>query len=96
MNGKQRAYLRKLANGLETKYQIGKDGVDAATIRMIDAALEAKELIKVKVLENSFLSVRDVCDEICAETGAYPVQCIGRRFIIYRESKENKEIELPR
>ena len=54
MTGKQRAYLRSLANTIDAKYQIGKSGVDEQTIKMIDLALEARELIKVKVLENSF------------------------------------------
>ncbi len=96
MTGKQRAYLRKLANGVEAKYQIGKDGVSEQTIRMIDMALEANEIIKVKVLENSLLDVRETCDRICERTEAYPVQCIGNKFVIYRESKENKSIVIPK
>ena len=96
MTGKQRAYLRGLANRIDAKYQIGKDGVDENTIRMIDSALEANELIKVKVLENAMLDVRETCGEICEETGAQPVQCIGRKFVIYRESVENKTIVIPK
>lgn len=95
MTGKQRAYLRGLANRIDAKYQIGKDGVEEQTIRMIDLALEANEIIKVKVLENSMLDVRETCDEICERTGAYPVQCIGSKFVIYRESKNNKQINIP-
>lgn len=96
MTGKQRAYLRGLANSIDAKYQIGKDGVDEGTIRMIDLALEANELIKIKVLENALLDTRQTCDEICEKTGATPVQCIGRKFVIYRESENNKSIEIPR
>lgn len=96
MTGKQRAYLRKIANGVEAKYQIGKDGVGEQTIRMLDMALEANEIIKVKVLENSLLDVRETCDEICERLDAYPVQCIGTKFVIYRESKNNKTIIIPR
>mgnify|MGYP003464785753 CR=1 FL=1 len=59
-------------------------------------ALEANEIIKVKVLENSLLDVRETCDEICERTEAYPVQCIGNKFVIYRESKNNKTIIIPR
>jgi len=95
MTGKQRAYLRGLANGIEAKYQIGKGGIDDQTVRMIDLALEARELIKVKVLENSFLDVREACGEICERTGAEPVQCIGSKFVIYRESVNNKTIIVP-
>ena len=96
MTGKQRAYLRSLANTIDAKYQIGKNGVDENTIKMIDEALEANELIKVKVLENSFLDVRETCGEICDATGALPVQCIGSKFVIYRESVNNKTIVIPK
>lgn len=95
MTGKQRAYLRGLANSIDAKYQIGKDGVDDGIIRMIDLALEANELIKIKVLENAMLDVRETCNEVCERTGAQPVQCIGRKFVIYRESENNKTINIP-
>ena len=96
MTGKQRAYLRGLANSIDAKYQIGKNGVDEETIKMLDLALEANEIVKVKILRNALLEVRDTCTEICEKTGAYPVQCIGSKFVIYRESKNNKTIELPK
>ena len=96
MTGKQRAYLRGLANTIDAKYQIGKGGVDDETIRMIDLALEARELIKVRVLENSLLDVRATCGEICERLSAEPVQCIGSKFVIYRESKNNKQIVIPK
>ena len=96
MTGKQRAYLRGLANTIDAKYQIVKNGVDENTIKMIDEALEANELIKIKVLENAMLDVRETCGEICEKTGAHPVQCIGSKFVIYRESKNNKTIIVPK
>jgi len=96
MTGKQRAYLRKLANGIEAKYQIGKGGIDEETIEMVNLALEANELIKIKILENAFIDTRSACTEVCEATGAEPVQCIGNKFVIYRESKRNKVIVLPK
>lgn len=96
MTGKQRAYLRGLANSIDAKYQIGKGGVDGNTLKMVDEALEANELIKIKVLENSMLDVRETCTEICEKTSAFPVQCIGSKFVIYRESVNNKKIEIPK
>lgn len=96
MTGKQRAYLRGLANGIDAKYQIGKGGVDQNTVKMVDEALEANELIKIKVLENSMLDVRQTCTEICEKTGALPVQCIGSKFVVYRESENNKKILIPK
>ena len=96
MTGKQRAYLRKLANGIEAKYQIGKGGIDEETIEMVNLALEANEIIKIKILENAFLDTRSACNEVCEATGAEPVQCIGNKFVVYRESKKNKTIILPK
>lgn len=96
MTGKQRAYLRGLANGIDAKYQIGKDGIDDETVKMIDLALEANELIKIKILENALLDTRTVSDVLCENTGAHPVQCIGNKVVLYRESQKNKTINLPR
>ena len=96
MTGKQRAYLRKLANTIDAKYQIGKDGISEETVKMIDLALEANELIKIKILENAFLGTREVSDELCEATGAFPVQCIGNKLVLYRESVNNKTIVIPK
>lgn len=94
MTSRQRAYLKGLANKIDARYQLGKDGIDGNFTSMIDKALEAKELIKVHVLNNSDLSAKDACNEICRLTKAYPIQVIGSRFVIYRESKENPQISL--
>ncbi len=94
MTGKQRAYLRGLANTLDAKYQIGKNGIEQNFIKTIDDALEANELIKVHVLETAFMDAREACEEVCESVGAYPVQCIGSKFVIYRESKSNKDIDI--
>ena len=96
MKGKQRAYLRGLANSIDAKYQIGKNGIDENTLAQFEEALEANEIIKVNVLENSLLTARECCDEVCEKTGAEPVQVIGKKFVIYKESKKHKTIELPK
>lgn len=92
----QRAYLRSLANGIESIFQVGKGGVSQNLIEQISNALEARELIKLHVLENCEYSAREAADRLALETGADVVQVIGRRFILYRESEKNKKIELPR
>lgn len=94
MTSKERAFLRGLANKTEAKYQIGKNGIDGNFIRLISDALEARELIKIHVLENSGYDVRTVCGELCDAVDAEPVQCIGKKFIIYRKSRENQKIDL--
>ncbi len=64
-------------------------------IKQFNEALEARELIKVTVLKNSLEDVREVCDEAARLTGSEVVQVIGNKFVLYKESKENKVIELP-
>ena len=94
MTGKQRATLRAMANGLDTILFIGKDGITDATLKEVYDALEARELIKCAVQQNSDLSAREACTYLCEKTGAEPVLVIGRRFVIYRESNTNKKIIL--
>lgn len=96
MTGKQRAYLRKLAQHIDAKYQIGKDGLEKDSfIAQINDALEANELIKIHVLENSELTAAEACDTLCGKTGADPVQVIGRKFVIFRSSEKKPVIQLP-
>ena len=97
MTGKQRAYLRGLANPLPVKYQIGKNGFqDEAFLLQLSEGLEKNELIKIKVLDNSDLAPREVSDTLCRILGCEGVQVIGSKIVLYRESKNNKEIVLPR
>ncbi|HPJ03863.1 MAG TPA: YhbY family RNA-binding protein [Candidatus Limiplasma sp.] len=94
MTGKQRATLRSMANGLDTILFIGKDGITDATLKEAYDALEARELIKCAVQQNSSLSAREACAMLCEKTNAEPVSVIGRRFVIYRESNSNRKIVL--
>lgn len=94
MNSKQRSMLRSMANTLDTILYIGKEGVTEATVKEAYDALEARELIKCAVQNNSDLTAKEACALLCERTHAEPVQCIGRRFVIYRESREHKHIEL--
>ncbi len=96
LTSKQRAYLRGIGHLQPAILQVGKGGIGENLIKQVDDALEAREIIKLTVLETALSSAREVCDELCAAVGAEPVQCIGNKLIIYRESRENKEIELPR
>ena len=97
LTSKQRAQLRGLANSIDTIIHIGKDGVGENLIKQADDALEARELIKGKVLENSLLSAREGAEELARATRSQVVQVIGTKFVLYREthSKEkDKRIEL--
>ena len=97
LTSKQRAQLRGLANNIDTILHIGKDGIGDNLIRQADDALEARELIKGKVLENSMLSARVGAEELARATRSQVVQVIGTKFVLYREthSKEkDKRIKL--
>ena len=83
----QRAQLRGLANGLETILQIGKDGLGENLIRQADEALEARELIKGRVLDNNLeYDARRAAEELAKATRSEVVQVIGSKFVLYRES----------
>lgn len=94
MTSKQRALLRSMANTLQPLYQIGKAGVTPAVTEQLDAALEARELIKITVLETAPESPKDTMETLAARLHAEPVQCIGKKLTLYRRSKDNPRIEL--
>ena len=94
LNSRQRAQLRGLANSIDTIFQVGKGGINDQLIKQVAEALEARELIKLRVLETSPVSSRDAADTIAPQVGADVVQVIGYRFVLYKESKENKNIVL--
>jgi RNA-binding protein len=96
LTSKQRAYLRAMANDIQPIFQIGKLEIGDNLGGELLAALEARELIKISVLQSVDTPARAICDSLVSLTGAEPVQCIGRRIVLYKPSKENKKIELPR
>ncbi len=89
MTSKERAYLKSLAANVLALYQIGKDGISDNVIKSTDAALAARELIKVHVLENSMLDVREAADELARATGAQVVIVMGSKFVLYKRSEKN-------
>lgn len=98
LTSKQRAYLRGLGHVQSAIFQIGKGGINDNMVEQLSDALEARELIKITVLETAFMSARTACEELCERLGAEPVQCIGNKLVIYRQSsdKDKRKIELPR
>ncbi len=96
ITSKQRSYLKSLAHDLDPIVYIGKAGVTDNVIKEIDTCLEARELVKVKLQEGCDLAPKDVANSLLDTLGAEFVQAIGRKFTLYRESKENKQIVLPK
>ena len=86
LTSKQRAQLRSLAADIPTIMQIGKDGIGENLVKQANDALEARELIKCRVLDNSMLTAREACDELSRLTRSEQVQVIGTKFVLYRET----------
>ena len=94
LNSRQRAQLRAMANDMETILQIGKGGINENTVKQAQDALEARELIKVKILETCPTNVKDTANSLAESTNSDVVQVIGFKFVLYKESKNNKTIKL--
>lgn len=96
ITSKQRSYLRGLAHELTPTVYIGKSGLTENIAKEMETGLEMRELVKVKLQESCELTPKDAANELADLLKAEYVQAIGRRFTLYRESKEHKQIELPR
>ncbi|OQB24098.1 MAG: RNA-binding protein YhbY [Firmicutes bacterium ADurb.Bin182] len=94
ITGKQRSRLRGMANALEPIFQIGKGGIGENLAEQVSLALEARELVKISVLDTADISAREAGDILAKRLGAEVVQSIGRKFVLYRKSKENQRIVL--
>lgn len=96
MTSKQRAYLKSLAMKITPILQLGKSSVTPELISAVDEALEARELIKMHILKNCFDDPKEIAQVIAERTRSEVVQVIGKKVVLYRESKDNKKIELPK
>ncbi len=88
LSSKERAELRAKANSLDTTLMVGKSGVTDMVIAEAEKQLDARELIKGRVLEGALMSPREVSDAICQATGAEGVACLGSKFVLYRFSEK--------
>ncbi|KAB2493518.1 ribosome assembly RNA-binding protein YhbY [Priestia endophytica] len=95
LTGKQKRFLRSKAHHLNPIFQVGKSGVNDNMINQIEDALEARELLKVSVLQNCLEDRDTVADKLSKGTHAELVQVIGNTIVLYKESTENKQISLP-
>ena len=88
LTSKQRAALRGMANTMEPVFQIGKGEIDETLIKGVDDCIKARELIKLKVLENSEYSAREAADILCEALDCECVQVIGRKFVLFKQKKK--------
>ncbi len=96
MTSKQRAYLRGLANTIPAILQIGKNGISENLIKQVDDALEARELIKLTVLETSPEETIDIANSLAQSTNSELVQTVGNKITLFRPRKKDSKINLPK
>lgn len=95
LTGKQKRFLRAKAHHLNPIFQVGKGGVNDNMIKQIGEALEVRELLKVSILQNCDQDRNEAANELAEGSGAELVQIIGNTIVLYKESKENKQLILP-
>ena len=96
MTSKERAYLRGLSNNIDAIFQIGKGGISENQIVQVSDALEARELIKISVLESAPDSAKDLGNEIANKTNSTLVQVIGNKITLFRQRKKDSKIVFPK
>jgi putative RNA-binding protein, yhbY family len=96
MTSKQRAYLRGLANKIDAIFQVGKNGISDNLIMQVNDALEARELIKLNVLETSPEDIQEIANTLSEATNSVLVQTVGNKITLYRARKRNSKIQLPK
>ncbi|AKL95109.1 putative RNA-binding protein [Clostridium aceticum] len=96
LTGKQRSYLKGMAHDIKPITQIGKYGISDSFLTQLDDALEVREIVKVNILESSLLDTKETANEVAKTLEAEFVQAIGNKFTIYRPSKNNPKIQLPK
>lgn len=95
LTSKQRAYLMKLASSLDPIFQIGKSSLTPEGTQAISEAFNTRELIKVSILKNCFDDPKEIAQTVAERTKSTVVQVIGKKIVLYKESKDHKKIELP-
>ena len=96
LTGKEKRFLRSLANTMEPIVQVGKAGVNESVLFSLQEALQARELVKVSVLKNCLDEVQDVAQELVLQSQSELVQVIGRNVLLYRPNPKKPVIELPK
>ena len=96
MTSKQRAYLKGLAIKLDPVFNVGKSSITPEFTSAIAEVLETRELIKISVLKNCLDEPREIAEVLAERTHSQVVQVIGKKIVLYKESKDNKKIELPK
>ncbi len=94
LNSKQRAALRGIASTQDTIFQIGKGGISDTLISQVSDALRKRELVKLRVLDNSMYTAREAAEEVAEKTGSEVVQVIGSRFVLFKRNPKEPVIDI--
>ena len=95
ITSKQRAYLKSVAQTIDPIFQIGKNGLTPEVTEAVLQALEAREMVKISVLQNCYEDPKQMCQILSERTGSIPVQVIGKKIVLYKPAKKNPKIVLP-
>lgn len=95
MTSKQRAYLKSLAMNIDPAFQIGKSSLTPEFTEAIAECFNTRELVKIAVLKNCFDDPKEIAQVLAERTQSQVVQVIGKKIVLYKESKDNKKIILP-
>ena len=96
MTSKQRAYLKSLAMKIDPVFRVGKDSISPELIEGVREAIDAMELIKIAVLQNCMDDPKEVAQTLAERTRSEVVQVIGKKIVLYKESRDHKKIQLPK
>ena len=96
LTSKQRAYLRGIANSIDTILMVGKGSITDQVVKQAEDALYAREIIKGKVLENCEINSRQVADILSEKLDCDVVQVIGSKFVLYKKNEDEPKIVLPK
>lgn len=95
ITSKQRAYLKSIAQTMDPIFQVGKNGLTPELTEAIGEALNAREMVKISVLNNCLEDPKDICAVLGERTNCIPVQVIGKKIVLYKPAKKNPKIILP-
>ena len=96
MTSKQRAYLKSLAMKIDPVFRVGKDSISPELIEGVREAIDARDLIKIAVLQNCMDDPKEVAQTLAERTRSEVVQVIGKKIVLYKESRDHKKIQLPK
>ena len=95
MTSKERAYLRAKANSIEAIFQVGKGGITPELLKQLDNAIEARELIKISILETAPGSAKELAEELATGSNSVVIQTVGNKVTLFRQKKKNSKFNLP-